>query len=89
MSWPNDAYHEAAGQHATTQGFKNAYLVAPNYQAGKDSLAGFKRFYTHKPTDEVYTKLGQLDQVHRDLPRGEGLARLRAAKAEGEEKPRR
>src|SRR5262245_45090320 len=44
-SWPNDAYHEAAGQHATNKGYKNAYLIAPNYQAGKDSLAGFKRYY--------------------------------------------
>jgi branched-chain amino acid transport system substrate-binding protein len=61
VSWPNDAYHEAAGQHATNQNFKNAYLVAPNYQAGKDSLAGFKRFYKGKVVNEVYTKLGQLD----------------------------
>src|SRR5258706_232213 len=44
-SWPNDAYHEAAGQHATNRGYKNMYLIAPNYQAGKDSLTGFKRYY--------------------------------------------
>src|SRR6266850_413846 len=43
-SWPNDAYHEAAGQHATNKGYKSVYLIAPNYQAGKDSLAGFKHF---------------------------------------------
>jgi len=73
VSWPNDAYHEAAGQHATSQGFKNAYLVAPNYQAGKDSLAGFKRFYKGKVVNEVYTKLGQLDYSAE-------LAEIRAAK---------
>ena len=73
VSWPNDAYHEAAGQHATTQGFKNAYLVAPNYQAGKDSLAGFKRFYKGQVVNEVYTKLGQLDYSAE-------LAEIRAAK---------
>ncbi len=73
VSWPNDAYHEAAGQHATNQGFKNAYLIAPNYQAGKDSLAGFKRFYTGKVVNEVYTKLGQLDYSAE-------LAEIRAAK---------
>src|SRR3954465_13097288 len=44
-SWPNPPSHEAAGQYATTQGFKAVYMLAPNYQAGKDSLAGFKRFY--------------------------------------------
>jgi branched-chain amino acid transport system substrate-binding protein len=74
-SWPNDAYHEAAGQHATTRGFKSAYLMAPNYQAGKDSLAGFKRFYKGKIVDEVYVKLGQLDFAAE-------LAQLRAAKPE-------
>ncbi len=74
-SWPNDAYHEAAGQYATTKGFKNAYLIAPNYQAGKDSLAGFKRFYQGKVVDEVYTKLGQLDYAAE-------IAQIRAAKPE-------
>jgi branched-chain amino acid transport system substrate-binding protein len=72
-SWPNDAYHEAAGQHATNKGYKNAYLIAPNYQAGKDSLAGFKRFYKGKVVAEVYTQLGQLDYSAE-------LAQLRAAK---------
>lgn len=74
-SWPNDAYHEAAGQHATEKGYKNVYLMAPNYQAGKDSLAGFKRFYKGKVVDEVYTKLGQLDYAAE-------LAQVRAAKPE-------
>ena len=53
MSWPNDAYHEAAGAHATRKGYKNAYLLAPNYQAGKDSLAGFKRHFKGKIGAEV------------------------------------
>jgi len=72
-SWPNDAYHEAAGQHATTRGYKTAYLIAPNYQAGKDSLAGFKRYYKGKVVAEVYTQLGQLDYAAE-------LAQVRAAK---------
>lgn len=75
VSWPNDAYHEAAGQHATTRGVKSAYLLAPNYQAGKDSLEGFKRFYKGKVTGEVYTKLGQLDYAAE-------LAEIRAAAPE-------
>jgi branched-chain amino acid transport system substrate-binding protein len=72
-SWPNDAYHEAAGQHATNKGYKTAYLIAPNYQAGKDSLAGFKRYYKGNVTAEVYTQLGQLDYSAE-------LAQVRAAK---------
>ena len=73
VAWPNDSYHEAAGKHATDKGYKSAYLVAPNYQAGKDSLAGFKRFYKGTISDEVYTKLGQLDYAAE-------LAQIRAKK---------
>jgi branched-chain amino acid transport system substrate-binding protein len=74
-SWPNDAYHEAAGQHATDKGYKSVYMIAPNYQAGKDSLEGFKRFYKGTIAGEVYTQLGQLDYSAE-------LAQVRAAKPE-------
>jgi branched-chain amino acid transport system substrate-binding protein len=73
VSWPNDAYHEAAGQFANTRDLKSVYLVAPNYQAGKDSLAGFKRMYKGQVVGENYTKLGQLDYAAE-------LAEIRAAK---------
>ncbi len=72
-SWHNDGYHEAAGQHAANKGYKNIYLIAPNYQAGKDSLTGFKRFYKGNVAAEVYTQLGQLDYAAE-------LAQVRAAK---------
>src|SRR5262245_50993795 len=72
-AWQNDASHEASGQYATSKGFKNVYLMAPNYPAGKDALAGFKRFYKGKVVDEVYPRLGQLDFAAE-------LAQLRAAK---------
>jgi branched-chain amino acid transport system substrate-binding protein len=74
-SWPNDAYQEAAGQHATDKGYKSVYMIAPNYQAGKDSLEGFKRFYKGTVLGEVYTQLGQLDYSAE-------LAQVRAAKPE-------
>ncbi|HEX2541067.1 MAG TPA: ABC transporter substrate-binding protein [Caldimonas sp.] len=73
VSWPNDAYHEAAGQYANTRDLKSVYLVAPNYQAGKDSLAGFKRTFKGQVIGENYTKLGQLDYAAE-------LAEIRAAK---------
>jgi len=60
-SWPNEAYHEAAGHFASTKGYKNAYLIAPNYPAGKDATSGFKRGYKGSVAAEVYTKLNQLD----------------------------
>ena len=73
VSWPNDAYHEAAGQFANTRDMKSVYLIAPNYQAGKDSLAGFKRMFKGQVVGETYTKLGQLDYAAE-------LAEIRAAK---------
>ena len=45
VAWQNDNLHEAMGQHVAQKGYKNAYIMAPNYPAGKDALRGFKRFY--------------------------------------------
>lgn len=73
VSWPNDAYHEAAGALANQRAVKSVYLLAPNYQAGKDSLAGFKRIFKGQIVGESYTKLGQLDYAAE-------LAEIRAAK---------
>jgi branched-chain amino acid transport system substrate-binding protein len=73
VSWPNDAYHEAAGEFANQRGMKSVYLLAPNYQAGKDSLSGFKRTFKGQVVGENYTKLGQLDYAAE-------LAEIRAAK---------
>jgi len=60
-SWNNDQLHEGGGQLATNLGYKKMYIMAPNYQAGKDALAGFKRFYKGEVLDEVYTQINQLD----------------------------
>ncbi|HET7362373.1 MAG TPA: ABC transporter substrate-binding protein [Burkholderiales bacterium] len=72
-SWPNEAHHEAAGQFANSRGFKNIYLIAPNYPAGKDALTGFKRMYKGNIAAEVYSKLNQLDYSAE-------LAQVRAAR---------
>src|SRR3954462_2574105 len=72
-SWPNEAHHEAADAFAQSKGYKNAYLIAPNYPAGKDALTGFKRMYKGNIVAEVYPKLNQLDYSTE-------LAQLRAAK---------
>ena len=61
VAWQNDNLHEAMGEHVSDQGHETAYLLAPNYPAGKDALAGFKRYYQGEVVGEVYTKLGQLD----------------------------
>jgi len=61
VAWQNDNLHEAVGQYVNDKGFKNVYIMAPNYPAGKDALKGFKRFYIGPVAGEVYTKLGQKD----------------------------
>lgn len=61
MGWQNDGMSEAMGQYVQDKGYKNVYLMSSNYQAGKDKLAGFKRFYKGQVANEVYTPLGQLD----------------------------
>lgn len=61
VSWQNDSLHESAGQNATNLGYKNAFVLAPNYQAGKDAIAGFKRFFKGEIVGEVYTRLDQTD----------------------------
>src|SRR5437868_7356078 len=74
-SRPNEAHHEAAGSFAQSKEFKNAYLIAPNYPAGKDALTGFKRTYKGQIVAEQYVKLNQLDYSAE-------LAQIRAAKAD-------
>ena len=60
-SWQNDQTPEAMGQFMTSRNMQDVYLVAPDYAAGKDMIAGFKRFFKGKIAAEVYTKPGQSD----------------------------
>ena len=60
-SYQNDQVHEVLGKYAQDTGIKKAFIMAPNYQAGKDSLAGFKNYFKGEVVDEVYVPLGQLD----------------------------
>jgi branched-chain amino acid transport system substrate-binding protein len=60
-SYQNDQNHEVLGRYAQEAGMKKAFIMAPNYQAGKDALNGFKRDFKGEIADEVYVPLGQLD----------------------------
>ncbi len=72
-SWQNDNLHEAVGKTVADKGFKNVALITPNYPAGKDALAGFKRFYKGTIASESFTQLNQLDY-------GAEISQLRATK---------
>ena len=60
-SWQNDETPEAMGKHMQDKGVTDVYALAPNYAAGKDMIAGFKRYFKGRIVAEVYTKLGQQD----------------------------
>lgn len=61
VSWQNDTQAEVVGKYATDKGYKRVVAMAPNYQAGKDFVAGFKRLYKGQIVDEIYTPLNQPD----------------------------
>ena len=60
-SYQNDQVFAVSGKHAQDSGIKKVFLMAPNYQAGKDALSGFKAFFHGEIADEVYVPLNQLD----------------------------
>jgi branched-chain amino acid transport system substrate-binding protein len=61
-SWQNDNQAEVVGKYASDKGYKNVIAMAPNYQAGKDFVSGFKRtFKGGTVIDEIYTPLNQQD----------------------------
>src|SRR5262245_11726397 len=60
-SWNNDQTPEAMGKFLQDNNVNDLYVMAPNYQAGKDMVAGLKRYYKGRIVEEVYTKLGQQD----------------------------
>ncbi|MFT6677087.1 MAG: branched-chain amino acid transport system substrate-binding protein [Sulfitobacter sp.] len=75
VAWQNDNLHEAAGAYATSAGYKNSFILAPNYPAGKDALTGYKRLYKGDLAGELYTKLGQTDYAAE-------IAQIRASDAD-------
>jgi branched-chain amino acid transport system substrate-binding protein len=60
-SWNNDQSPEAMGKFLQDSAVNDLYVMAPNYQAGKDMVAGLKRYYKGRIVEEIYTKLGQQD----------------------------
>jgi branched-chain amino acid transport system substrate-binding protein len=60
-SWQNDQPHAATGAYMQQRGVKKVVLIASNYQAGHDALAGFKRKYHGEVVDELYPAFAQPD----------------------------
>ncbi len=61
-SWNNDMTPEAMGQLMRDEGLKKVFLLSANYQAGKDMLTGFRRYYKGgKVAGQILYKLGTRD----------------------------
>ena len=60
-SWQNDNLSEVLGKYANDKGYKKVVALAPNYQAGRDSVTGFKRYFKPALAAEIYTQLNQPD----------------------------
>ncbi|MGD9945291.1 MAG: ABC transporter substrate-binding protein [Burkholderiaceae bacterium] len=60
-SWQNDQQAEVIGQYAQDKGYTRVVGIAPNYQSGKDHVAGFKRMYKGQVLQELYPALNTQD----------------------------
>ncbi len=60
-SYQNDQTHATMGQVAQDAGYKRVVVIVPNYQAGKDAVAGFESRFKGEVLDEIYAPLTQLD----------------------------
>ncbi|MDA0240844.1 MAG: ABC transporter substrate-binding protein [Proteobacteria bacterium] len=99
-SWNNDDTPEAMGQALQASNLKDVWLMAPNYQAGKDMVSGFTRYYKGKITGTTFFKLGQSDyqaelsqiraakpsSIFAFAPGGMGVALVKQYKAAGMDK---
>src|SRR6266702_3121600 len=53
-SYQNDQVHEILGKVAQDRGYKRVYVLVPNYQAGRDSAAGFRLDYKGEIVEETF-----------------------------------
>jgi branched-chain amino acid transport system substrate-binding protein len=60
-SYQNDQVHQILGKVAQDRGYKRMYLMVPNYQAGRDSVAGFKLDFKGEIVEESYLPLNTID----------------------------
>ncbi len=62
-SWQNDQTPMAMGEVLNKKGVKKLYIMAPNYAAGKNMVAGVERTFKGKITGKDMTKWGKGAQL--------------------------
>jgi branched-chain amino acid transport system substrate-binding protein len=60
-SYQNDQVHQVLGKVAQDRGYKRMYLMVPNYQAGRDSVAGFTLDFKGEIVEESFLPLNSID----------------------------
>lgn len=60
-SYQNNQNAEVSGAYMQEAGYENVFLIAPNYQAGRDNLEGFRMHYEGEIANEVYVPLDHQD----------------------------
>ena len=55
-SWQGDQVPQAIGEYMNQKNVKTAYLIAPNYAAGKDVISGLKANFRGQVLGEDYTR---------------------------------
>ncbi|MEM7441112.1 MAG: ABC transporter substrate-binding protein [Pseudomonadota bacterium] len=78
-SWQNDQTPMAMGEVLNQQGVKSLYIMAPNYAAGKNMVAGVERTFAGEVKGKDLTKWGADAQLDFSAE----LAKAKASGAEG------
>ncbi|RMD93936.1 MAG: ABC transporter substrate-binding protein [Alphaproteobacteria bacterium] len=78
-SWQNDQTPMAMGEVLNQRGVKSLYVMAPNYAAGKDMVAGVERTFKGKIVGKDLTKWGADAQLDFSAE----LAKAKASGADG------
>ncbi|MCY4450971.1 MAG: ABC transporter substrate-binding protein [Immundisolibacterales bacterium] len=78
-SWQNDQTPMAMGEVLNRKGVKKLYVMAPNYAAGKNMVAGVERTFTGEVVGKDMTKWGKDAQLDFSAE----LAKARASGADG------
>ena len=78
-SWQNDQTPMAMGEVLNQKGVKSLYVMAPNYAAGKNMVAGVERTFKGKIIGKDLTKWGKDAQLDFSAE----LAKAKASGAEG------
>ena len=78
-SWQNDQTPMAMGEVLNQKGVKSLYIMAPNYAAGKNMVAGVERTFKGEIKGKDFTKWGKDAQLDFSAE----LAKAKASGAEG------